>query len=194
MKNLLLFVGNKFINNDPLRRYTLRHVEASLGKIDQIQMVADSDNTLFLELEALLSQELRIVIATSKSSSAVVGKLLSTITLDNQILKEQMLIPSQASLFETGSYLLEYSKAYVNVIIATENETLPQILMEPEQRSATVHLFNEELSSAKMLLEPLSQSFDTRLDFSTIVPGWIEVRITSYNVCYTKLLRLRYRQ
>ncbi len=179
MKNLLLFVGNKFINNDPLRRYTIRHVEASLGKIDQIQMVADSDNTLFLELEALLSQELLLVIITSKSSAAVVGKLLSTITLDNQILKEQMLIPSQASVFEPGSYLLEYAKAHINVIVAAENETLPQVLIEPEQRSATIHLFNEDHASAKMLLEPLSQSFDTRLDFTTIVPGWIEVTVHS---------------
>lgn len=179
MKKHLLFVGNRFINNAPLQRYITRSVKEKLGHIEQISYYQDSDNALFLFLDQLLKEEIKLIIITTKNSAAVVGKLLSTISSDNQILKDDMLIPSQTTVFEAGSYLIEHDKARVNVIIATENQTLPSIILDDEKKLAKIHVFDENDVGAKMLLEPLAQSFEIRLDFATIVEGWIEVTIQS---------------
>jgi nicotinamide-nucleotide amidase len=179
MKKHLLFIGNKFQNNSCLQHYVLRAVSQRFESINTISFFGDSDNTLFLELEALLQEEIRLIIVTSRSNAAVIGKLLSTITSDNQILKEQMLIPSRTTLFEPDSYVLEYQQARINVIVATENETLPPIILDEERRSAKLHIFNESAGDVKMLLEPLAQSFDIRFDLNIVVDDWIEVSITS---------------
>ncbi|MEA1918294.1 MAG: CinA family protein, partial [Campylobacterota bacterium] len=163
----------------PLQRYITRSIKEKLGHIEQLSYFQDSDNSLFLVLDQLLKQEVKLIILTTKNTSAVVGKLLSTITSDNQILKEKMLIPSQTTIFEEGSYLIEHKKSRVNVIIATENQTLPQVILEDEKKLAKVHVFDENASSVKILLEPLAQSFDIRLDLVSIVEGWIEVSVTS---------------
>ncbi len=179
MKNHLLFIGNKFQNSPYLQNYVLRTVRQKLDTLHHISYFNDSDNALFLELEKLLSEEIHLLIVTGKGSAAVIGKLLSTITSDNQILKEQMLIPSQTTLYEEGSYLLEHAQARINVIIANENETLPPILIEEERRCAKLHIFEESIQSARMLLDPLAQSFDIRLDLMMVVEGWLEVTVTS---------------
>jgi len=179
MKKHLLFVGNRFINNPALQRYALRSVKEKLGHIEQISYFQDSDNSLFLILDQLLKEKIKLVIITTKNSSAVVGKLLSTITSDNQILKDNMLIPSRTTVFEEGSYLIEHEKAVVNVIIAAENKSLATVILEDEKKSAKVHVFDEDAPSVKILLEPLAASFDIRLDLVTIVEGWIEVSVQS---------------
>ncbi len=179
MKKHLLFVGNRFINNPALQRYAIGSAKEKLGHLEQISYFQDSDNSLFLILDQLLKEKIKLLIITTKNSSAIVGKLLSTITSDNQILKDNMLIPSQTSVFEEGSYLIEYEKAIVNVIIATENKNLPSIILEDEKKSAKVHVFDESIPNVKILLEPLATSFDIRLDLVAIVEGWVEVSVQS---------------
>ncbi|MBN2894657.1 MAG: CinA family protein [Campylobacterales bacterium] len=179
MKTHLLFVGNKFMHNEPLKQYVLRHVGKAVERIEQIHFVQDSDNTLFLTLEMLFKEEIRLIIVATRQSSAIIGKLLCTITMDNQVLKEQMLIPSRATLFEQGSYLLEHDKAQANVLIAHENESLPPLLFETAERSGILHVFGESSASLRSLLDPIAQSSDIRFDLTTVVDGWITVYIQS---------------
>jgi nicotinamide-nucleotide amidase len=177
MKKLLLFVGNKFILNTPLQDYIVREVEKKSGKLDGLLFFQESDNTLFLELERLLSQDVLLVLVTTRNTFSVVGKLLSTVTSDNQILKEKMLFPSQTVIFEPDSYLLNYQNAQINVLVAVEGEKLPNILLENEERTAIIHLFDEEMESASAILTPLAQTYDVRIDYTKIVPGWLLLRI-----------------
>ncbi len=179
MKRDVIFVGNRLILNEAFERYVLRNIKNKLSSIDSISYFDESDKDIFLHLEGLLKYESKLIIITTKNTFTIVGKLLSTITADNQVLKEGMLIPSKASILETGSYLLNHQNSEINVILATEGQTLPQILIEDEQRQAIIHLFNEELSSAQTLLEPLAQNFDVRLEFSELITGWIKIRINT---------------
>ena len=173
MKKLLLFVGNKFVLNTPLQQYIVREIEEKSGKIDGLFFFQESDNTLFLELERLLSQETILILITTKSTFSVVGKLLSTVTSDNQILKEKMLLPSRTIIFEPDSYLLNYKNAQINVLIASEGKQLPNILIEDEERTALIQLFNEDIESADAMLTPLAQTYDVRIDYTEIVSGWL---------------------
>ncbi len=177
MKRDIIFVGNRLTLNEAYERYILRTLKSTLATIDSISYFDESDKGLFLHLEELLKHESKVVIITTKSTFTIVGKLLSTVTADNQILKDQMLIPSRASIIENGSYLLNYNASNINVIQAHEGKPLPQILIEDEHRNAVIHIFNEDISSAQTLLEPLSQTFDVRLEFSELIDGWLKLKI-----------------
>ena len=179
MKKQLLFVGDKFVTNKPLQRYILREVERKTGPLDAIFFFQESDNTLFLHLEKQLLEDQNLIIVTTKNSFAVIGKLLSTVTADNQILKENMLIPSQTQVYEENSYLIRHEGSVVNVLTATEGVELPKILIEDEQRSALIQLFDEDEESARILLEPLAQTYEVRLNVTKIVDGWLQLHILS---------------
>jgi nicotinamide-nucleotide amidase len=177
MKRDVIFVGNRLILNEAYERYILRSIKNTLSSIDSISYFEESDKGLFLHLETLLKSESKLIIITTKNTFTIVGKLLSTVTADNQVLKEHMLIPSRASVLENGSYLLSHNHSEINVLLATEGKALPPILLDDESRFAIIHLFNEELSSAQTLLEPLAQNFDVKLEFSELVAGWLKIRI-----------------
>jgi len=177
MKRDIIFVGNRLILNEAYERYILRSIKNRLASIDSINYFEESDKGLFLHLEGLLKHESKLIIVTTKNTFTIVGKLLSTVTADNQILREQMLIPSRASILENGSYLLTHNTSEINVVLANEGKALPPILIDEESRYATIHLFNEELLSAQTLLEPLAQNFDVRLEFSELIEGWLKIRI-----------------
>lgn len=177
MKRDIIFVGNRLTLNEAYERYIVRTIKSKLSTIDSISYFDESDKGLFLHLEELLKHESKLIIITTKSTFTIVGKLLSTVTADNQILKNQMLIPSRASVLEHGSYLLHHDSSEINVLLATEGKTLPPILIDDEHRNAVIHIFNEDISSAQTLLEPLSQTFDVRLEFSELCEGWLKLKI-----------------
>ncbi len=179
MRRDVLFVGNKLILNEAYERYILRSIKEKFSSIDSISYFEESDKGLFLHLEGLLKVDSKLVVVTTKSTFTIVGKLLSTVTADNQVLKESMLIPSRATVLENGSYLLSHNSSEINVLLAHEGKILPPILIEDEHRSGWIHVFNEELSSVSALLEPLAQNFDVKLEFSELIEGWVKVKITA---------------
>jgi nicotinamide-nucleotide amidase len=179
LKKQLLFVGDKFMANKPLQRYILREVEQKIGQPDAVHFFQESDNTLFLHLEKEFLEGRTLIIVTTKNSFAVVGKLISTVTADNQILKDNMLIPSQTQVYEDHSYLIRHGDTVANVLMAAEGEELPKILIEEEQRSALIQLFEEDEESARVMLDPLAQTHDVRLHITRIVDGWLQLHILS---------------
>lgn len=179
MEKIVLFVGRKFQSNIPFQNYIKREIHHNMGDIDTYHFYADNDNALFLHLERLLNKEVQLLIITTKPATSVVGKLLCTITSDNQILKENMLIPSSTSVFEDNTYLLQYQKSTINVIMAQENQELPQMLIKNEKRFADIQLFDMDIETAQALLTPLAQTYEVKLHFSNLVQEWILLNIES---------------
>ncbi len=179
MEKIVLFIGRKFQSNTPFQEYITRQVHKNIGEIDTYYFYPENDNALFLHLEKLLNKESQLLIIASKTAASIVGKLLCTITADNQILKENMLIPSSTSVFEENTYLLQYKKSNINVITAQENLSLPQILISNESRFADVQLFDLDIETASALLTPLAQTYEVKLHFSLLVEEWIQLNIES---------------
>jgi len=179
VEKIVLFVGRKFQANIPFQDYIKREIHKNMGEIDTYHFYPENDNALFLHLEKLLSKEAQLLIVTAKAATSVVGKLLCTITSDNQILKENMLIPSSTSVFEDNTYLLHYQKSQINVIMAQENEELPQILISDEMRFAHIQLFDIDIETAQALLTPLAQTYEVKLHFSDLVQEWVLLNIES---------------
>ncbi|MBN2781609.1 MAG: CinA family protein, partial [Campylobacterales bacterium] len=114
MKLHLIFVGNKFIYNRSLKEYVLRKVEQRFDFIDFITYFKENDNSLFLYLEEVVNSNTNVLIVTSKINFTTIGKLICTATSDNQILKENMLIPQKSIIFENGTYLTKYKDSNIN--------------------------------------------------------------------------------
>jgi len=179
MKLHLLFIGNKFIYNKSLQEYIIRKIEQKTDFINSITYYKENDNSLFLYLEQELNSNDKIIIITTKQNFSTIGKLISTVTSDNQILKDNMLIPSNCSVFEEGSYLLEYKDSLTNVLHIDEMQKLPEILIDNNKSKAVIHVFDEDKESAIALLTPIAQTYDVRIDVLTIIEGWLNINITS---------------
>jgi len=179
MKLHLILIGNKFVYNRPLKEYVLRSIEKGSDFIDSITYFKSSDNSLFLYLEERLNSEDKFIIITSKKNFPTVGKLICTATSDNQIVRDGMLVPQKASLFEERSYLLEYNNTVVNVMQVDEGEELPTLLLQSKNTKATVHVFNEDKESLVSILNPIAQMYEVNFDVTKEVEGWLRVDVSS---------------
>ncbi|MBU1657522.1 CinA family protein [bacterium] len=179
MKLHLLFIGNKFIYNEPLKRYIIRKIEQKTDYINSVTYFKENDNALFLHLEKEFNSSHKIIIVTTKQNSSTVGKLICTVTRDNQILKDNMLIPSNCSVFESGSYLLEYENSLTNVLYMDEMQKLPEILLQNQDSKATIHIFEEDKESAVAMLSPIAQTYDVHIEIVSLIDGWLKVDIES---------------
>ena len=179
MKLHLLFIGNKFIYNKPLQEYIIRNIEQKIDFISSVVYFKENDNSLFLYLESELNSSANLIIVTSKQNFSTIGKLICTVTSDNQVLQEGMLIPKKSSVYEEGSYLLEYQDSIVNVLHIDEMQKMPEILITKQDTSATIHIFEEEKESTLAILNPIAQTFDVKIDVATVIDGWLRVDISS---------------
>lgn len=179
MQTKLLFIGKKFIYNKNLQEYVRRKVEQKVDYISAITFYKEGDNSLFLYLEEEFEKNSQLIIVTTKQNFSTLGKLLSTITSDNQVLKENILVPQKSTQHEDGSYLLNYKEIVVNAIHIDEMQKLPNILLDIETKRVSVHLFEEDIKSLKALLDPISQMHEVIVDYIFIASQWIQLNISS---------------
>jgi len=175
----LLFVGKKFIYNKPLQEYVVRKLEQNCDFISSVTYFKESDNTLFMHLQKELETKDTIIVVTTKQKFSTIGKVICTLTGDNQILKDNMLLPSECSVYEDSSYLLEYKDSRLNVLHIDEMQKLPNLLIQKENSNATLHIFEQDIDVLKKILEPIAQTYDVNIDVLNIIEGWAEVNITS---------------
>lgn len=179
MKLEVIFIGNKFVYNEELREYVLRKIRKGVDFITSITYFKENDNALFLHLENELNISTNLIIVTTKQTFTTIGKLICTVTSDNQVLKENMLIPQKASIFEEGSYLLEYKNSQTNVIHIDEMQNMPTVLLKNTLSKAIIHVFEEERESCLALLNPLAQTNEVTIEIVTLVEGWLRIDISS---------------
>ncbi len=179
MRLHLLFIGNKFIYNSSLKEYIIRKIEQKTDFISSITYFKENDNSLFLYLEKELNSCNKLIIITTKHNFPTIGKLICTVTSDNQVLNDNMLIPSNSSVFEKSSYLLEYKDSVTNVLHIDEMQEMPEILLHFEESKAVVHIFDESRDNTYTILNPIAQTFDVKIDIITLIDGWLRVDIVS---------------
>ena len=179
MMTKVIFIGNKFIYNKELQDYIIRSVEKKVEFIHLITYFKENDTSLFLYLEEELNKEGVIVIATTKQSFATVGKLISTVTSDTLVAKENLLIPQKSSVYNENGFLLEYKQSFIHLFYIDEYQKLPQILLSTKKSSTFIHIFEEDDESLEILLLPIAQTYDVTFEIIPIIDGWIKLKISS---------------
>jgi len=175
----IVFVGTKFLYNEGLEQYALKCAKEITKKISSIKYYEDGDNSLFLDLEKIFNTKKYVLVFSTKSNFATVGKITCTIIEDNLVFKNDTLMASESKSYAKNSYLLEYNQTFINIVQLDEMKKMPQILLEKLYDVSSIQLFQEDELSAKILFETLSQTFEVKLDFITLVDGWIKVIIKS---------------
>lgn len=179
MKSALLVVGKSLRHNLPFLQYIHSTITQHINLPDQTIYIDKNDKDLFFVLEEAISHADEIIIAASSDSFNLINKVVATLGEDSLELKIDMLIPSNATLFEENSYLLQRDKKLINVIKAVENKKLPRILINNENTSTLFSIIDIDEDSLRILLEPLAQNYEIKITPTTIVEGWITVEAIS---------------
>lgn len=179
MKLHLIFIGNKFIYNKSLKEYLLRKIEQKFDFIDSITYFKESDNSLFLYLEEEVSKFAKVLIIATKQNFSTIGRLICTAIGDNQILKENMLIPQKCEIFKDGSYLIKHNKCKINVMKIDKMQNMPEILLENNNENVKINIFEEEKDSINLVLQPIAQTYDVDIEIVEIIEGWLVINIIS---------------
>jgi len=174
----LCFIGTELIYNQPFQEYIFRKLQKHCEYIQNCVFFKDGDKELFLAVERMLSTQKKIVFITTKKSFKTISKILSTINEDSLVIKEEMLVPSSVKIWKKNTYLLETKEATVNVIQVETNKKLPTILLE-EKTPLVVQIFEENIDTLQTLLHPLTQTYEVKIEYVQLIPGWIELYVFS---------------
>ncbi len=179
MKNSLIIVGKSLRNNKPFLEYIQTTVARHIEEPEKIIYIDKNDKDLFFVLEDSIAHAEEIVIVTTNDSFNLINKVIATLGEDSLELKANMLIPSKTITIEDDSYLLERDGKLINVIKVAETKKLPNILIEAKNSTTSFTVINLDEDSLKILLEPLAQNYEIRLNPTIIIDGWINVEATS---------------
>jgi len=179
MKLDILFIGSKFIYNKPLQEYIIREIEKKVDFISSITFFKEKDNSLFLYLEKELNTSSKIIVVTTKQTFTTIGKLICTVTSDNQVLRGSVLIPQKSELYKEGNYLLKYKEADINVLHIDEMQKMPEILLVNEEASLSVHIFNEDKEKLSLLFQPIAKTYEVNIELIIVTNEWLLLNITT---------------
>lgn len=175
-KNIVLFVGANLVENRPFYHYILREISQSISHIDEIIQI--NSNKFLITIEKVLSDEVNMIIIASNTTFTTVSKVLATILGDKLELKSNILMPTKTKIYEEGSFLLQVNQSQINVINAQECKKLPPVILE-DNTTMILHIFDLDVESIEILVEPLTKSFEIDLNYCHITNGWVKVSCKS---------------
>lgn len=179
MKRALLIIGHHIKLNPSYCEYVIREVTRSLENLDILVHLSEQNKDLFLEIETYLEGMSECVVAVDKKHFTTVSKLLATMLDDTLVLKEDILIPSKADVYEKGSFLIHHNGSKINVIEIQIGKRLPEILIQEESHHALINVFRMDEESIALLLSPLAESHNVRLEVIPFIKGWGVIQATS---------------
>ena len=180
MATTLVIVGKSLKINKPFLSYIDSQIELHVEVPNQKIFLDKNETHLFEVLENIINQSEQTIILASNDSFNLIGKIISTLSEDVLELKKNTLIPSKSKEYSNNSYLLEYQSKKINILRAKENEKLPQIFLTCKENSTLFSLIGLDEDSTKILLEPLADTYEIKLNATSIVEGWSFIEANSY--------------
>lgn len=175
----LFFIGRLFLLNKSLQQHIISQIENDIGFCNTLSFYQESDTIIFLELEQALQKAQQLCIVSTPKSFSIIGKLLCTITQDNQVVKENLLLPSKSEIYSSSSYLLHYNQTQICVMQADEAHQSIENLLHYDVHHGYIHLFQSSKQEALTLLTPLAQSFDVTLNAYYLCDNCLKIEILS---------------
>lgn len=160
MKKVVLLIGDELRLNGNFLSYIFRHCRNGHLDFDEIKFANKNDKNLPNFIENLAKKCEFITIFASSESYGIVSKILATLTSDLLELKNETLVPSMVKNVAKNSFLMQIGECWINVLKASANENLPQILTPCEQNSRIFYIFGYGLNYVKTRIEPLLKTYD----------------------------------
>ena len=174
---VIIFIGKEFKYRKFIQTYLLSNF-----LIEKIYFFEGIE----FEIEKLVSQYRELLLVTDKNSYSTIAKIMATINEDSLELKENsILIPSKATIYEKGSFLIEIGDSVINVIKV--EEYIPTIFLGRE--IYTFHIFDYDLETANLFVKPIFESFNIDYSIYQNEGGWCEIKTKKCNPNLIKQLK-----
>ena len=178
MKNRLIIIGKNLYLNTPFMEYIEREL-SHLITLEQIIKLPETSTETVTLLQQQMEKGGNIIIVANKNAFTPVSKLISTMIDDTLILKDNFLIPSKSEIYDDNSFLIRFNNSTINVTMAEPGQNLPIFLIEHSEDRGILHIFHMDEDSAKLLLDPLSKTYEIKINITTLTPGWLQVESIS---------------
>ncbi len=178
MKNCVVIVGSNVCNDHVFVDYLIRESKKILGQIDTLMANIENPKEILFELEEIIKKHTVTLIFASKKNHSTIARMLATLNNDTLEAKENQLLPSKTSVYDTNTFLVTIREHAVNLLEVTPRCEIPQILVESEVKQGELHLFGIDHQSAELLLKPISEMYNAMMQTTEIIEGWTKISVT----------------
>lgn len=175
LNNSLIIIGETISRNKPFMEYIRQTLQKHIEQFESIKVLNRNDNDFFIQLEDCLKKYKQSIVLIHKNYFNLVNKIIATLNEDTLELKDNMLIPSKAIMYSQNSYLVQLDDKVINVLSILENEKLPDILVEDLDNSKSFTIIDIDIDSIKLLIEPISSTYEINIIATPIIEGWINI-------------------
>ena len=166
MKNILIFIGQEFIINEAFVEYVKREATKHIETIDTIEFLNERDKDILVKFSNAFREYDNILIVASYTGYPTASRVVATLIEDNLIAREDMVVPSKATMVEPNSFLIPHNKGAINVLRTRVTYELPKILLKSDTESTILYLFDLEYEDIVQKLSPLAKSYEIELSLS----------------------------
>ncbi len=166
MKSIVLLIGEELRLNRNFLDYIFRQLKNANLDFNEIKFINKIYKNLPNFIENLSNECEFLTIFTSNENYAIVGKILSTLTGDLLELRDETLAPSFAQKVVKNGFLLSVKNCQINVLKASLNEKLPQILTPNLKNERFFYIFDYGLNFVKERIEPLLKTYNVSANLS----------------------------
>lgn len=179
MNHVIMIVGEELHINKPFLNYFFNEYEMHFGEIGIVHYVQNSDKEIPFYIEKYSNNFEHITILANDANFHTISKILATLTTDMIELKDGNLIPSRTIKFEENSFLIELNNAKINTIKVTPTHKLPKFLIENQTDCAFFNIIDTDKDSVKILLEPLTSTYNVTTNITQLIPDLIHIKAQS---------------
>lgn len=178
MRHLLLIIGAELrLHANYLESITRAYVE-SAGELNERICIDKASKELPFFLEAWIKEYDYITIFSSPTLHSICAKTLATLAEDSLEIKQNSLVPLKATQIAKDSFLMQIKQCKINLLKATINAKIPQILQKFKANFAHFCLHSIDEESANLLLQTLAKSYKIDILSSALLENLVLVRIS----------------
>lgn len=167
MKHAILIIGDDLRINEPFIEYIYSHYKEKFYEMGDIKFISKTNKNLPFIIDKISSQYKFVCIFASNESYHIVSKILATLTSDLLELKsDNTLAPSHAVKISKDSFVIDINSCQINIIKSNPLEKLPKIILESYGSFKNFYIFDYDVNSVKILLEPLTTTYEIQTSVS----------------------------
>ncbi|AJC86606.1 CinA family protein [Campylobacter sp. RM16704] len=178
MKHLIIVMGNELIINDNYMRYIQEEYKKQFLELHELKFISKPDKDLPFLLEKLSQEYDYITIFSTNEYYTTIAKIIATLNDDALILENDTLVPSKAIRVK-NSFISNLKQCCINLLNTNVETKLPQILQEPKLNYAYFCILDIDETSANILLNTLTKSFEIQVKSSTLLENLICIRASA---------------